>query len=459
MGIFTDAYQQQNGGEPQSSGGIFQQAQQAQLGTLPRPAIGQNGTIVGGYAGNAMSEAFGSGVQQAKEGVGQIQQANQSGNTLQGLEGGVKAVAGGVGALLSPLAPIFGIVGKGANAISDKISNVPAVQGFAQSGVGKTTARVAEDVGNVSTLAGAGVGAATIEPGKLVNSIKDTASSVKNDITDSMNAKNTAKATAKIQDTISPKPTVKEAKLAQSQGRFVQGKERTLFKAGTADSITPSPKVVKATETIQRNIPGADTMNESQLHDALQAKITETAQNLKPVMKATPIKPEIIQKINDDWTALKKTQMQEADATDEPNVRKQQAQFEARLQKSGNSNMNDLWETRKTYDDSVPENVKKANSMSSDSLQSKKQIWLQNRDVLTNAINDTESGMGEASQKPMSDMHDMYNAKEGIISKTRVDTAKMSKVNQFLKAHPKLSAALGGASIYEIAKHIGVPLP
>lgn len=529
MGIFTQAYQAQNP-QPQQSGGVFQKTQQNQMGVLPNPYSDPHNPE--GTGAQDIADAFKGSVQQVKEGFAQTK---NNPTFISGLEGGVKEVAGGVGAVLSPVAPIFGSIGQASQKLGEMSENVSehlpgsspeSFQQFASSKTGQNVSRVTEDVGNLSTLAGAG--ASEINPKEIINTVKNTiqgktsdvvasyidstgnkvytkltpseASILKDEVKNVPEAKggsqihlesgpraisegteisrgdfiknhsqaqemfdnskaNTPQNTAKIQETISPKPTPKEAKLAQSQGRFIQGKEPTLFKAGTADSIAPSEKVIRATDTIQRNIPGADKMDESQLHSALSAKIEQTAETLKPQMKATQIKPETIQKINDDWTALKKSQIEEADATEEPNVRKQQQQFEQRLMKSGNSTMDDLWETRKSYDDGVPENVKKANSMSPESLQNKKQIWLQNRGILTDSINDAQNGMGATSQRAFSDMHDMYNAKEGIMSKTKVDGAKMSKVNQFLKEHPTTAKFLGGATIYEVLKHLGLPVP
>src|SRR4029078_2450208 len=57
-------------------------------------------------------------------------------------------------------------------------------------------------------------------------------------------AKATEEATTKLTDTISPKATVKQAKLAQSQGRLIEGQEPSLFKAGTEDKILPSKKTL-----------------------------------------------------------------------------------------------------------------------------------------------------------------------------------------------------------------------
>lgn len=271
-----------------------------------------------------------------------------------------------------------------------------------------------------------------------------------------MEASKEAKAVETVADLITPKATAKEVKLAQTEGRLIKGKEATLFKSGTDDVILPSSKTKKATETIIKKIPGASKMKPDELYNAVDNTITETAESLRPQMKATKVQPETIQKINDDWTKLKKTQIELADATEEANVMKIQKQFEERLMKSGNQTHEDLWETAIQYDKSIPDNVKKANALSPESLQNKKEIWLQNRAVLRDAINDNAYGMGETSQKAFSELSDLYEASNSLVSKAKVEKAQMSKINQFLKDNPKVAKVLGGVTFIEIARRLGV---
>lgn len=265
----------------------------------------------------------------------------------------------------------------------------------------------------------------------------------------SREAKATEKATSKITEMISPKATVKEAKLAQTQGRFVEGKPATTFRSGTADKILPSQKTLNATQTIQKNIPNASKMSPSQLYKAVDTNITETATKLRPQMEATPIKPETIQKLNTDWEALKKSQIADAPATEEINVAKRQTKFEATLQKSGSNSHADLWDTRIEYDNSIPENVKKANINSPESLQIQKQEWLDNRAILNDAI--------DASAKPeFKQMSDMYEAKNGILSKTKVEGADLSKLKQWIKNNPNKATALKAVLGVEGLRLLGI---
>ncbi len=273
-------------------------------------------------------------------------------------------------------------------------------------------------------------------------------------------AKVTADATEKITEMIAPKATAKEARLAQSQGRFVEGKAPTLFKSGTPDTILPTKKTLSASETIVNKIPNAAKMSPSELYTAVDNNITKTAKELRPQMEKTPIKSETIQKINSEWDTLKKQQISNAPATEEVNVAKRQAKFESLLKKSGSENHADLWDTRVNYDNSISANVKKANSLSPESLQIQKEEWLQNRAILNNAINDNAAGMGTKSQKAFQDMSNLYEAKNNILSKAKVNKEPLpSKAKQFLTNHPVISGAVGGGTLYGAAKKIGVPLP
>lgn len=103
--------------------------------------------------------AFQGGVAQTKAGY---EQARTATNPLELLRGGTKLAAGAINTALTPLAPITAPLGAGIEKIGEKIGDMPAVQEFAQTGVGQAVAGAAEDVGNLATIAGATAG---IKPG------------------------------------------------------------------------------------------------------------------------------------------------------------------------------------------------------------------------------------------------------------------------------------------------------
>jgi len=263
----------------------------------------------------------------------------------------------------------------------------------------------------------------------------------------------------KLNDTLSPKATVKEARLAESQGRLYSGQDATLLKGETANKIATSDSQFNTTMTVNRLIPNASKLDEPTLANVIDDKTTELAQNLKPEMVKTPINPPTIDKINSDWATLKASQLKNADTTAEKElITSWQNRFEERLQNSGNQNMNDLWETRIAYDNSIPNAVKKANDMSAEGLQMKKDLWLQNRSILNAAINDTQNGLGKTSQQAFKDMSNLYNAKGNLLTKATTSSAKLlpSKLSQAINSPTGkiIKYATGGATLFEGGKRL-----
>lgn len=132
--------------QPQSGGSFVDNLGSSnQSGTLPKP---QN---LLQKAGSQIGEAFSSGVQQVKQGVNQIK---QGGNPIQGAEAGLGIESGLASMATSPLAPLFKPIQTGIQAVANKVSDIPAVQKFANSSAGQTTARVAQDLTNAGNVAG-----------------------------------------------------------------------------------------------------------------------------------------------------------------------------------------------------------------------------------------------------------------------------------------------------------------
>lgn len=105
--------------------------------------------------GSSIVDAFKSGIDKTKTGYTQAQNAH---NPLELIEGGLKQGAGVVEAATAPLAPVFKPLGDAINYVGDKIGDIPAVQRFANSKAGETTSRIAEDVADATTIAGAVAG-------------------------------------------------------------------------------------------------------------------------------------------------------------------------------------------------------------------------------------------------------------------------------------------------------------
>lgn len=257
------------------------------------------------------------------------------------------------------------------------------------------------------------------------------------------------KITSKVNDLITPKPTTSEAKQLTREGRLIKGKEGGFLTKGTLDKVIPSKEGLRITETIKRNIPEIGKIkNDTELYSILNKKVTDVAVKLKPELQKVKLKQETINKINSDLEKVKKTQLENALATEEPNTIKKQAQFEKFLQKSGSENLDDLWETAKNYDKSIKSNVKNATDLSDPSLYAQKQEWLSNRKIIKDAINNSTNGLGKTSEQAFSDMHDMYNAQEQILTKAEFTKEKdPSKLSKFLDSKTGKVLKYGGGAL------------
>lgn len=267
------------------------------------------------------------------------------------------------------------------------------------------------------------------------------------------------KAISDLTDRISPKPTITEVRLAQDQGRIIPGKKGGIFTSGTADQIIPTDKVAQAAETVNKYIPNHTDLTNPELSTALKSKVGDIATELKPQMEKVLIDPETVRKINTDLKNVQTKQIKLGDTPDSKAIiKKMQSDFQETIKGTKGKNMNDLWETAKAYDDSIPSNVKNAHVNSPESLQLKKQLWLQNRTIIKDAINDTSFGLGKTSKQAFSDMSDMYEAQKGLRSRAKLNTPEPSKVSKivnskgFKTAKTAVTLLGGGYALDKISK-------
>ncbi len=339
----------------------------------------------------------------------------------------------GVGAALDALSGAQGKYDEWAKANPDKASYLEGTIKSAMFGLGgaedpiesptgalksvasdlKTAGTKALDAAD--TAAGKVIDTANELPGKVAGTAKSAKEAVVGpELTD----------LGKIQETISPRPLLKESKVAMKEGRLTRGEESTIF-GKKPDTISPSDQVVKASQTIQNHIPNAAKMDDAELYNALSDKTTKISEDLKPEMEKVPVSKETQSSVRKTWEQVKKDQETEPEYDAFPGSGKSQVKFEAYLkdlEATPNPSLNDVWEARKNYDSSIANNVKNASEASSPQLQWQKQMWLQNRSILNDLIHDTESGLGTESQKAFSDMKDMYSARENLVSKAKADT-------------------------------------
>lgn len=140
-------------------------------------------------AGQRISNAFKSGVEQVKSGVATAANAK---NPVELFRGSAKIGAGAINAASSPLAPVVeptigkaidfagNNAGKNPFGGSGALADDPKFQNFANSPAGESTSRVAEDVVDLTTIAGAVAGPKV--GGKVANKVGSAVSKVGKEI-------------------------------------------------------------------------------------------------------------------------------------------------------------------------------------------------------------------------------------------------------------------------------------
>lgn len=244
----------------------FQQQDTAPSTTQPQSFLQKN-------VENPISQAFSSGVNQIKEGAGQIM-SGQGNPIVQGTEGALKIGAGIVGAATSPLAPVIQRpVGAAINATGNAIGSIPAVQQFAQSPVGQTTARVAGDVSNAGAIAGGILGAG--EGSEAIGNVWDKAYGKMT----GPSAADTAQANVDTQANVAANAMQNSTQELSDYRNTTMGKE---FQAGAQQIMEQNPN---AHAVIPNEI--LDKLNELkdsakfQLPDYLRTSSNEFGNNLK----------------------------------------------------------------------------------------------------------------------------------------------------------------------------------
>lgn len=398
--------------------------------------------------------------------------------TGEQLKGGL-GIASGLASVVS--SPITGAI----KTLTDDFTNDPQVQGLTNSPAGTKiidtlntisgpieklresnpeSAKVLDDSLNVLfTLMGLKQTPATLKKfGEPFVEGTKALTKMPGEIKTSISGKPTAGSTAqvgsdltKINEMIQPKPTVKQARLAQEQGRLYKGSEGGVFKEGTLDKVSASDQQARSTRTVKKYIDDAADLDQATLTAEIKNSVEELGRQLKPELQKVVIDEPIVNKINSSWKKIKTSQAEDAYSVLEPRMLKRmQTDFESRISKLKDGTLDDIWQARQAYDDSVGSNVRQATEQSSDILQAQKDIWIENRQVFTDALTDAENGLGPIAKQTFSDMRDLYEAKNGLLSKAKIETtSKPSKVEKFfdsktgkaLKYGAGATGVIGGA--------------
>jgi len=239
----------------------------------------------------------------------------------------------------------------------------------------------------------------------------------------------TAKTLSKIEETIKPKMTKGETMKAYQEGRITKT-EYSPITGKKADIVAPSARTQSAAQVIERRIgKQAANMNEAQLLGANQAEIGKISSELEKELKGTIMSNTNKKLVKDTWNTVKENQLKKSAFKGKAADNMRQEFEEEVLSKLDSpvpgqpgkwKTLEDTWNARKLYDDMILENVKNATPKNG-ALWNKKQMWLQNREVLNKALEDQVQGLGQITKDAFSDMNKLYNANQDILPKATVD--------------------------------------
>ncbi len=259
----------------------------------------------------------------------------------------------------------------------------------------------------------------------------------------------TAKEVEQIGETISPGLTAKETRRAATEGRLIRQKRgtlRTKIFGEKPDVVIVEDKVKNAASTIQNKIPNAIKLTDQELNTALKDEIRNVSTSLKPVMKDINVTANETKSIKSAWDKLKKQQSEDPEFVAFPGSKKAQTNFEAFLNEATkpDKTLDDIWNIRKRYDNSIRLPVKEATDTAAPSTQLQKEMWIDNRRVLNDLMVDMTQDMETTARQSFDEMSDMYLARQNIIGKTKLGKGKEGV---FTKANIGKAAAglLGGA--------------
>lgn len=391
------------------------------LSKLPSQAYNAITSIFpGAQLGNAVGTSLNGLYQSIKQGsMAPINQANQENNSNFS-----KVVGDTANAVVTPATFALG-AGEGST-VAGRVANAALKYGAGgfTSGVasdaaqGDTSASGLLTAGAKGGLLGAGAGAGGQAIGEATSAL----------------TKNNSLQTLVNKLLPNTRATGPEVRAAMDEGRIIDGTKST-FWGSTPDVIAPRDKTIINAQTLQKNIPGISDMTPQNMVRAIDNKTDSLAEGLQPVMKNTPITQADTGKVVDAWKQLKATQAEVPAFLDAPSNAKFQSQFERYL---GNlqwdisgaggkfktptpKTLDDIWQTQKEYDASVPDDVKNLgpNADRVDKLQNK--MWLQNRTLLTSLRDDLAARLAPDVQQTFKDMSNMYDARRGIVKNAKID--------------------------------------
>jgi len=252
-----------------------------------------------------------------------------------------------------------------------------------------------------------------------------------------------------VEEVIKPKLTKREISRALEEGRVerVGGIKKLL---GAADNVKAEQKVKDAADTIAREIEGARKMTDQQLAVEAQNAVKRIGESVRPKLKKLEVTEELRNDILDNYLVKKSEQLDDLILSD-TQIAKAQKKFEdIVLNIDETQDVDQLWKMVTDYDKSIPKNIKEATSQSSDALQAQKDIWLDNRRVLRDALDDAVKLADDTVKQEFKDMSGLYTARQNIVSAGRLNKGARNRVRNALLTGVATGLGVGGGGLFLI---------
>lgn len=233
------------------------------------------------------------------------------------------------------------------------------------------------------------------------------------------------KGTKKLAEKIAPKLTSKEIRTALKEGRVVRtGRFGKII--GRADKVRTNQRVLNSADTLLARISGVRKMNDAQIANAAGKEIAKISNNIAPDLQKVKLVDEIKDSIIDSWATVKETQQSQSQFFTGKALEVSQKNFDDAITQIVNAdNADDLWRTIVHYDNTVKSNIKSASSQSTEALQEAKDVWLDSRRILRDALDDVTNQIPDAKiANEFRAMTNLYTAKNNIINAGRFEKGK-----------------------------------
>jgi hypothetical protein len=233
----------------------------------------------------------------------------------------------------------------------------------------------------------------------------------------------TPKDLAKIQENLKPKMTAAEQRLALQEGRVTKTKEG-IITGKKPDVIDPKAEAIKSSEIIAERIEGAAKMDKPTLYKSVTEEIKSIAKPLEADLKKLTMEQWDKDVIAQDWAKVKAEQLKNPNVlASDMTIKRMQKVFDEQVLKRIEKAQNkaELWDVAKSYDATIPENIKNPSVTASDQVLAAHDLWLENRAILKKSINDIDFGGATASSEAFQEMHSLYEAKNAMEMNPMVD--------------------------------------